>query len=305
MSSTGHALLPATSAGGRLRGLGQSILVFLRVMARNKVGFAGFLGVLFFLLLAFVAPYFVPISTKTDLTAIGQPPSWSHILGTDTEGRDVWVQIVHGGSDVIIVAFLTAGLTTLIAVSLGALAAFLGGWFDTFMMGLTDIVLTIPQFPLLAVLATLITLNNVFYVALVLAALNWPYLMRAVRAQVLSLKEREYVEAARSLDLSVFHILFREILPNMLPFIAISFTLAATSAIYFEIGLFFLGLVPLAGNNWGVMIFQAWNRGAATNPNTVFYILGPVFAIALFQLALVFMSRSLEEVFNPRLRQGV
>lgn len=287
------------------RSLGRRVTVALKLMARNKVGFAGLIGVLFFLFIAFVLPFFVPISTVTDLNSISLAPSWSHWLGTDSEGRDVVVQIIHGGSDVLLVAFLTAALTTVIAVTFGALSALIGGTFDVLMMGLADIVLTIPQFPLLAVLATLITLNSIFWVALVLSLLGWPYLLRSVRAQVLSLKERDYVEAARSLDLSIWHILFREILPNMAPYIVISFTLAGTGAVYAETGLIFLGLVPLSGNNWGAMIYLAWNRGAVFDPSSMWYMLGPVLAIALFQLTLVFMSRSLEEVFNPRLRQGV
>jgi peptide/nickel transport system permease protein len=305
MRSTAHAGTPSLQVAKRIRGLGRGTLSFLRIMARNKVGFAGFLGLLFFLVLGFIVPHFVPISTTTNINDISLAPSWQHVLGTDSEGRDVLKQIIHGGSDVMIIGFLTAALTTLIAVSLGALSAFVGGWFDTLMTGLADIVLTIPQFPLLAVLATLITLSNIFYVALLIAFLGWPFLFRSIRAQVLSLKERDYVEAARCLDLSVFHILFRELLPNMLPFIAISFVFAATGAIYYESGLFFLGLIPLAGNNWGVMIYLSWTRGAAYDPSTMWYILSPVLAIALFQLTLVFMSRSLEDLFNPRLRQGV
>jgi peptide/nickel transport system permease protein len=293
------------TGGARARGLWAGVVRIITLMMRNRVGFAGFLGVIFFLVLAFVVPIFVPISTATVTSQIYAPPSWAHPLGTDYEGRDIWVQIIHGGADVLIVGFLTAAITTVIAVSLGALAAFVGGWFDEVMMGLTDIVLTIPQFPLLAVLAAFISLGNVLFVALLLSALGWPYLLRSVRAQALSLKERDYVEAARGLDLSTRYILFREILPNMMTYIVISFMLATTGAIYAEVGLIFLGLVPLAGNNWGLMINLAWIRGAVFYPPSMFYILGPVLAVALFQLSLVFMTRSLEDVFNPRLaREG-
>jgi peptide/nickel transport system permease protein len=293
------------AGSARARGLRAMVVHSARLMMRNKVGFAGFLGVIFFLVLAFVVPIFVPISTATVTGQIYAPPSWAHPLGTDYEGRDIWVQVIHGGADVMIVGFLTAAITTVIAVSLGALAAFVGGWFDEVMMGLTDIVLTIPQFPLLAVLATFLSLGNVVLVALLLSALGWPFLLRSVRAQVLSLKERDYVEAARGLDLSTRYILFREILPNMMAYIVISFMLAATGAIYAEVGLFFLGLVPLAGSNWGLMMNLAWIRGAVFYPPSMFYILGPVLAVVLFQLSLVFMTRSLEDVFNPRLaREG-
>jgi peptide/nickel transport system permease protein len=98
--------------------------------------------------------------------------------------------------------------------------------------------------------------------ALLIGLLSWPTLLRAVRAQVLSLKEREFVEAARALDLGLPHILFREILPNMSAFIFMSFVISVTSAIYSQVGLYFLGLAPLAGENWGVMLNLAWVRGA-------------------------------------------
>jgi len=299
-----HTAPRALPVGGALKvfaGAGR----FVRLMARNKAGFAGFLGVVFFLIVSFIVPIFLPISTDTVVGDILQPASWAHPLGTDLEGRDVLTQVIHGGADVLVIGFLTAALTTAIAVALGSLTAFIGGWFDELVMGVTDIVLSIPQFPLLAVLAAFISLGNIYVVSLVLALLGWPFLTRAVRSQVLSLKERDYVEAARSLDLGTPHILFREILPNMMSYVAISFTLAATGAVYAEVGLIFLGLVPLTGTSWGLMMNQAVKYGEVYNQQAILNILGPVVAVALFQLSLVFMTRSLETVFNPRLaREG-
>ena len=281
------------------------IWVFLKLMARNRVGFLGFLMIIFFILLATVGPYLVPLDTTTKVDQIYQTPSRAHPLGTDHQGRDIWSQIVHGGKDVLYVGFLASLISTFIAVTLGSLSAVVGGRFDGLMTGLTDVVLTIPQFPLLAVLAGLIRLNSLTLLAVLLGLLGWPTLLRAVRSQVLSLKERDYVEAARALDLGMRHIIFSEILPNMMAYIAISFALGMTSAIYAQVGLIYLGLVPLSGNNWGVMINLAWVRGAIFYKDSLFYILSPILAIALFQLSVVWMTRSLEEVFNPRLREGV
>jgi peptide/nickel transport system permease protein len=154
------------------------------------------------------------------------------------------------------------------------------------------------------VLAGLIRFNNVTLLAVILGALAWPSLTRAIRAQVLSLRERDFVEAARALDLGTGHIILREILPNMMSYIAISLIFAMTSAIYAQVGLVFLGLVPFSGTNWGVMLSLAWTRGAIFYRDSLWYIMSPVAAIALFQLSLVSLTRSLEEVFNPRLRTG-
>jgi peptide/nickel transport system permease protein len=168
-----------------------------------------------------------------------------------------------------------------------------------------DVFLAIPRFPLLVVLAGMIHVDSLAFLALILALLSWPSLYRAVRAQVLSLRERDYVEAAVLLGLGTRHIVFKEILPNMMSYIAISFAFAMTGAIYAQTGLIFLGLVPFSSSNWGVMINIAWTRGNIFYPDAALYILAPVFAIAFFQLAMVWMTRSLEEVFNPRLRTRV
>ena len=277
----------------------------LRLLAHNKVGFVGFLGLIAFILLAFVGPYFVPLTMDTNVTELYKPPSAAHILGTDFQGQDIWMQIVNGGKDVLIVAFLTGIISTTIAVTLGALSAVLLGFFDSFVMWLTDIWLTIPAFPVLAVLAVFVRLDNAWALALILSVFAWPSLTRAIRAQVLSLKQREYVEAARALDLGTRHIVFSEILPNMMSYIAISLVFAMTSAMYAQVALVFLGLVPMASNNWGVMLQLSWARGTLFYKDSMLNIMAPVMAIALFQLTLVWMTRSLEEVFNPRLRTSV
>lgn len=274
----------------------------MRAIWRNPSGMIGF-GLLFLILaISLVGPYFIPLDTTTKVTQIYQPPTWAHPLGTDHQGRDVWSQIVHGGRDLLYVAFVAGLLSTAIAVVLGSLAALRGGWFDAWLMALTDVVLTIPQLPLLFVLAGFIRLDSPTLLATLLALLGWPTLLRAIRSQVLSLKEREYIEAARALDLGTFHILFKEILPNMMSYVAIHFTLSMTAAVYGQVGLVILGLVPFSSHNWGVMIQLAWVRGAIFYKDSLLYILSPVLAIALFQFALVSISRSLEEVFNPRLR---
>jgi len=277
----------------------------LKLIARNKVGFVGFLGLIAFTLLVFIGPIFMPLSLESSVAEIYQPPSLQHLLGTDFQGRDIWAQIVHGGRDVLIVAFITGLISTSVAVTLGSLSAVLGGLFDSFIMWLTDIWLTVPQIPLMAVLAVFIKLDNPLLLALILSFLSWATLARSVRAQVLSLKQRDYVEAARALDLGTRHIIFSEIMPNMMSYIATSLVFAMTAAIYGQVLLVFLGLVPFATNNWGVMLSLAWTRGAIYYSGSLLYIMAPVTAIALFQLSLVWMTRSLEEVFNPRLRGSV
>ena len=299
-SVTGESRFRDSAAGRFMAGTGAT----LRLMARNKVGFAGFIVVVAIVIISFIGPIFVPLDETVDVNQIYASPSLSHPLGTDSEGKDVLSQIINGGWPILTIGFLAAAISTAVAVTLGSLSAFLGGRVDTGFTWLADMVLTIPQLPLLAVLAGVLKLNSKFAVAGLIGALFWPTLMRAIRAQVFSLKERDYVESARALDLGTSHIVFREIAPNMAGYIAINFTLAVTASMYAVVALTLLGLVPLSENNWGVMINLAWTRGAIFSKDSVFYIMSPIAAIALFQLGLVAMNRSLTEVFDPRLRRG-
>lgn len=274
----------------------------LGLVVRRPVGLIGLLGVTFFVLLAYVVPLFVPVQDTPDVTSVYLPPSGAHPLGTDFRGTDVLNQIVHGGADILTVAFLAALLSTAIAVSFGALAATLGGRFDATVLGITDVVLTMPQLIVLTVVAAILRPTSFVVMAVILALLQWASLLRQVRAQVLSLKEREYVEAARSLDLGLFHIVFREMLPNMTSYIVIHFILAMTQAIYAQVGLIILGLVPLSGQNWAIMLYFARDQGALYFRDSLWYILSPILAIVLFQLSLVSLVSALEDIFNPRLR---
>ena len=277
---------------------------FLRLLAKRPVGLAGFIGVLFFFVLAYIAPIFVPLQNTPDILHVYNTPSGAHPLGTDFQGRDILNQIVHGGADILTVGFLAAAFSTILAVTFGGLAATLGGRADTIILAITDVVLTIPQLIILIVVAAIVRPSGFLVLAVILALLQWPSLLRQVRAQVLSLKERDYVEAARSLDLGLFHIIFREMLPNMRSYIAIHFILAVTQAIYAQAGIIFLGLVPLSGQNWGIMLYFANSQGAIFFRDSFWYILSPILAIALFQLSLVSLASALEDIFNPRLRSA-
>jgi peptide/nickel transport system permease protein len=273
-------------------------------VANNRTGTIAFGVFTAILLLAFIGPFFMPDTNPSDGRNVYATPSREHWLGTDYMAKDTWYQIVMGGRSLLLVAAAAAIMSTMISVVFGALAAMIGGKFDTIVLTITDIVLTVPGIILLGVLAVYVKLNSPFLLALILASTGWPVLLRAVRAQVLSLKEREYVEAAKMLDLGTPHLLFKEVLPNMMSYIVINFVAGMTGAIYGQVILYFLGLVSLSGNNWGLMIQQGYQQGALNNPDAMWYIMAPIFMICVLQLSLVLMSRSLEDVFNPRLREG-
>ncbi len=275
----------------------------LSVLSYNKVGLVAAWVLAVIVIISFGAPLVVQ-EPSPDYANIYASPSAAHLLGTDFQGADVFSQVLRGGQTVILVGLVAAAASTFISVVFGALAAYVGGWVNTIITGLADVVLTIPSFPLLVVLAAYLRLNSPILLALLIAAFGWPTLLLAVRGQVLSLKERDYVEAARSLDLGTPHIMFREILPNMRAYLAMYFVLSMTNAIYAQVGLYLLGFAPLAGDNWGIMLNLAWYRGAIFYKNSFWYIMAPIVAISVLQLTMVTMTRSLEEAFNPRLRKA-
>ncbi|MBX3086482.1 MAG: ABC transporter permease [Anaerolineae bacterium] len=291
--------------GNGLRATGQMLL-------RNKAGFIGFLGILFFVGVSVFGPLFIKYEGQPQFsrrqpgaTSLFQGPSAEFPLGLDWQGRSVLSHMVHGGQQLIVTSVVAGLMATGLAVILGSAAGLLSGLVDQIFSAISNFILTIPQTPLLLVLAGLIKLDNYLLLAVLFAALNWPSLMRAIRAQVLSLRERDYVEAAIALDLGMWHIISREVFPNMISYIAVNMIFSIRAAMYNLVLLVILGLVPLREPDWGVMISMGRQQGALFNPNASAMLLAPIIAIALFQLCLVMFTRSLEEIFNPRLRSGI
>ncbi len=292
--------------------LGDSVRAGLNALMRNKSGFIGFCGIMFFVVVTVFGPLFIEYEGRARLDR-RQPgarsllagPSYEHPLGLDWQGRDVLSHMVYGGQRLILTSLAAGLFATILAVVLGSAAALLGRFVDSIITAAANFILTIPSFPLLLVIASIIKFDDNLALALLFALLNWPVLMRAVRAQVLSLRERDYVEAAIALDLGLWHIISREVFPNMISYIAVNYIFTVRVAMYSIVGLVFLGLVPLVEPDWGVMIFMGRQQGVLANPMAAGMLLSPVIAIALFQLSLVLFTRSLEEVFNPRLRSGL
>ena len=270
-------------------------------ISHDRVGMIGFVILAVIVVLSVISPAVFPVDVESDPSSILQGPSAQHILGTDHLGRDIWCQIANGGRELLVLSFVTAVLGMLIGVLIGAFSAVVGGKFDEIMLFLADVWLSIPRFPLLVVFSAFFTLNNTT-LALVLAILSWAGIFRTVRSEVLSLKERDYIEVAFMQGLSLGHIVIKEILPNMMGFLAVNFTLLMRSTIYSQVGLVVLGLLPLE-QNWGVMINLAWTQGVIYNPRTILYLLSPTVMICLLILSLVWIGKALEDVFNPSLRK--
>jgi peptide/nickel transport system permease protein len=187
---------------------------------------------------------------------------------------------------------------------MGIISGYMGGKADSILVGVTDIVLTIPGFPLLIVIASILRTSNPVLLAAILSITAWAPLSRAIRAQTLTLRERGFIEMAKCLGMPSIHIITNEILPNIMPYIIINGIFAFTGAIYAQVGLFMLGLAPYKSQNWGVMLNLSVNYAGAVFSIKQASLLAPAICIILLQIGLVFLSGSLEEVFNPRLRSG-
>jgi peptide/nickel transport system permease protein len=260
--------------------------------------------VLLFLLMGVFGPYLYPSPLPHNPDAVYAPISWHHPLSTDNQGVDTVALVVTGTRNVLEVALIAAAITVFLGTGVGLLAGYRRGWAGSSLMRVTDFVLTVPAFPLLVVLTTVWRFGAPVPMGLVLGLIGWGALARAVRAQTLSLRERGFVEAARGLGLSTRHIVLRELLPNVAPYVVMNLLLAITGFVYAQVGLFFLGVLPLTTNNWGVMLNTAvFGGGALITSAALPYLLAPLGAILLLTLGVVLIVDALDEIFNPRLRE--
>jgi peptide/nickel transport system permease protein len=275
-----------------------------RVLCRKPSRMAGVVIVLAFAVMGVIGPLLYPANLPRDDNALYAPPSFQHLFGTDFEGTDVLALVVTGARYVLLTGLATAVITVALGTAIGLFAGFRRGRWDSALMRLTDLNLAIPGLPLLLVLSTVWKFTSPIEMGLVLGLLGWGGVARAVRSQTLSLRERGFIEAARGLGLPTRHIIGRELLPSMAPYIAMNMLIAVTGAVYAQVGLFFLGVLPFDANNWGVMLNLAvFSGGALTTPAALPYLLAPLLAILLLTLGIVLIVDAMDEIFNPRLRE--
>ena len=266
-------------------------------ITRSTSGFVGLCLVLSVLLFSFVGPLLIETDNPTDVTKIWGPMTSEHWLGTNHEGKDTFIQLVLGGREPIWVGFTAALITVAIAVVLGSLAGYLRGRVDHFLLQLTDITMTIPFIVLMLVIASFYRAASPMMVSLIIGLVTWPYLMRSIRAQVLTLKEREFVEASRSLGAGSAHIVFREILPNLVTPILVYSTLLIPTNILFEAALSFLGVgINPPTPSWGKMLSEA----VPFYQTAPYFIVFPGLAIFVTVLAFNLFGDGLRDAFDPK-----
>lgn len=276
---------------------------FWRVMFRNKKAFSGVIILAMFIIMAVIGTRVLDLDMTIRFDGRYQSPSFEHILGTDFGGRDTFIQLVHGSKDVLTVGFFSAVFTILIGFCIGALSGLLGGKVDTVLMFITNLFLTIPSFPIMMIMTALIKVNSPLVFAVILSIWSWGGLARTIRAQILSLKHRDFIVVCKIMGLSNFHIIFKEIMPNLISYIAINFVMTMQGAIVASVGLMMLGFAPYSPTNWGMMLNLAIQNSAGIfNPRAFYYLASPILCLALFQTGCIFFANGLDEALNPRLR---
>ncbi|GBG12940.1 peptide/nickel transport system permease protein [Novimethylophilus kurashikiensis] len=269
----------------------------MKAVLQNQLARWGFAIILTILILALLAPLIAPYDPDAiDVKSILLAPSSAHWMGTDGLGRDVFSRMLFGARISLLVGFVAVGIATVIGVILGAIAGFYRGWVDVLIMRLVDVMLSIPTFFLiLAVIAFLSP--SIWNIMVVIGLTSWMGVTRLVRAEFLSLREREYVLSAQTLGAKNGRLIFRHLLPNSLTPIIVSFVLGVASAVLVESGLSFLGLgVQPPQASWGNILTD----GKEYIEFAWWLSLFPGLAILLTVLGYNLLGEGLRDALDPR-----
>jgi peptide/nickel transport system permease protein len=275
---------------------------WLRLLLSNPKSRGGLIVLGTMILVALFAPLLATHDPNAfSLLDSRQAPSWNHPFGTTDQGADVFSQVVIGARTSLILGASAALLATVLATTLGILGAYAGGWIDEGVNFLTNVFLVIPTIPLLVVVSSYLHTRGTLTMILILGLTLWAFEARILRGQALSLRNRDFVLAAKVAGESTWRIIFGELMPNMVSRIAAGFVLGFYVAILTAAGLEFLGLGDMQHTSWGVTLY--WAQVNSTVLQGEWWpFLFPGLALALTVAALVFILAGLDEVSNPRLR---
>jgi len=268
-------------------------------LMEQKAGFAALIILTLFILLAIFA-FLVPYDPNAIVVAERlQPPSAAHWFGTDDYGRDYFARALYGGRVSLSVGFMAMAISIIVGTAVGTMSAYFGGWFDNLMMRLVDIFMSIPSFFIMLVLNAYLK-PGISTIVIIIGLLSWMNISRIVRAETLSIKEREYVLYARVSGQSVFKIITRHIVPNIMPTIIVAATINIAGAIMMESALSFLGLgVQQPNSSWGSML----NNAQGFIGEAPYLALFPGLFILLTVLSFNFLGDVFRAAFEPKINQ--
>jgi peptide/nickel transport system permease protein len=283
--------LPSSEALGRIG----------RAVRSNHKATAGAFILLIFILVALFPGLIAHDQPNADAYAPHLGLSGAHLLGTTAYGQDMWAQLVFGTRNVLTIAFVVGLAATAIAVLVGIAAAYLGGLWDGSLSVITDVLLVIPLFPLLIVIAGYAHGGTTLVLIVVITATSWSYTARQLRAQALTLRSRDFLEAARVRGERKLYIIVVEVIPTMTSLIVASFLTNALYAVLFASSLQFIGLGDPNTVSWGTMLYWAQNN-AALQTGQAMWALAPGACIAALGAAFALLNYAFDEIGNPALR---
>ncbi|HLL65421.1 MAG TPA: ABC transporter permease [Micromonosporaceae bacterium] len=254
--------------------------------------------------LALLGPYLLTDNVPTDVVGgLYDEPSGDALLGTDNLGHDVLTNLMYGARTSLLVGLIAGAVATVVGVIIGTIAGYLGGAVEEGLMGLTNVILAIPPIIVLILISVALQTRSATGVALVIAVTSWPWMARAVRAQVSSVRTREHLDIARLSGAGPFSMIMYDVLPYMLSYIIMAFVLQVSGAILNEAALSLLGLGPSNGVSLGIMLHWAlmWE---SVRTGAWWAFVPPTLLLTVIAFALLMLQSSLDEVFNPRLRRA-
>jgi ABC-type dipeptide/oligopeptide/nickel transport system permease subunit len=274
-----------------------------RVTVNSAIGLTGFVIALALVLMAVFATQLSPFDPTERVARPFLEPSVTHPLGTNDIGQDLLSELIHGARISLTIGIVAALVSLLIGTAVGVLAGFYPRRLGRVLMRGVDLLLVLPFLPLLIVFAAYLG-RSLLTTVLVIGFLSWAGAARVIRAHVLSLTERDYVLAARSMGATDAHIMIRHVLPRVMLLAIGVFVQATSGAILLEASLSFLGLGDPVQKSWGTMLYWAQVRGAFLTPAWLWWVLPPGLLIATASLAFALMGFALEQRINPRLKNG-
>lgn len=278
-----------------------------------KENLLGKIGLTLLIIFAFMAvasfftplidPMYNPMTGVDPNISYSTGPSFRHWLGTDFIGRDILSQLLAGARIAFMVGISAAFMSIVLGTFIGMVAGYAGKSTDALLMRLADMIMVMPTLLVVLILSSLFGQLNIWIIVLLIALFRWPGVSRVIRAQTLSLKQRPFIEAAKVAGASPLRIIFRHILPNVLPLSLLYMTFRVTSAIIIEAALSFLGFGDPGTVSWGMMLQWVWKTGNMFQ--APYWLIPPGICISLLTLAFYMLGRAMEEVIDPRLRKEV
>ncbi len=301
-----------TSRPARLTDRYHWIQRFLEGWALFRESLVGKIGLTLLVVFAFMAlgsfippmisPMYHPMTGVDPQISFSTGPSFRHWLGTDFIGRDILSQLLAGARVAFIVGISAAFMSIVIGTTIGMVAGYSGRSTDAFLMRSADMIMVMPTLLVVLILSSLFGQLNIWVIVILIALFRWPGVARVIRAQTLSLKQRPFIDAAKVAGAGHLRIIFRHIMPNVLPLAFLYMTFRVTSAIIIEAALAFLGFGDPGTVSWGMMLQWVWKTGHMFQ--APYWLLPPGICISMITLSFYMLGRAMDEVLDPRLRRN-